>query len=45
MGEELRENAPVARKSEEAGIKQFLIHESILLNITQVKRVSARHIL
>ena len=33
MGMELRENAPSARDSEEAGITQFLTHKSTLFSI------------
>ena len=33
MGEELRENAPAARGSEEAGLTQFLAHKYTLLSM------------
>ena len=33
MGQELLENSPVARESEEAGITQFLTHKSTLISI------------
>ena len=32
MGEELRENVPAARGTEEAGFTQFLTHKSTLLS-------------
>ena len=34
MGKELRENAPAARGSEEAGLTQILVHKPMLLSIT-----------
>ena len=38
-GKELRENAPAARGSEEAGLTQILVHKPTLLSITTVLHV------